>query len=75
MLAYVRHDESRRSLALVVLRFDDRPVRARIRLPAAVTQVPRWRDPITKGRPIVGRDSFIVLDLLSWDARILVPND
>lgn len=49
VLAYLRQDETRHDVALVVLRFDERRGRVRIRIPEAGAARKKWRDAFTAG--------------------------
>lgn len=49
VLAYVREDEARHDVALVVLRFDARRGRARITVPEAAASRRKWRDAFAPG--------------------------
>lgn len=72
VFAYARFDDARRSFALVVLRFDDRPARVRIDLPEAARATRAWREALGDRPRVASRAGAVSLDLAPWDVRVLV---
>ncbi len=74
-LAYLRWDEGRRSTALVVLRFDARPVRVRVRLPEAASKRARWRERLASPAVVTAKGGVLDVTLAGWAARVLEAAD
>lgn len=72
LFAYVRHDEQRKSVALVVLRFDGRAGRVRIKLPEPASKRTTWRDRLAATTSTVqAKGGAIDVDVPPWSARVL----
>lgn len=74
-LAYARYDADARSVALVVLRFDARPARARVVLPAAAAGHRTWTDALGAAATAEAKGGALDLALDGWAVRALVAAD